>query len=187
MNYNFYANEDDKEQILQFIFKETDLRVFDSYSSYEREISEYKTLDEILSKFDLINGGEFAVAFQLWTPRHKGNIMFRRIELDPKKCNGYTFRYSTDGWGLIRLYFGGMKDNQLHKSQIGHFDEKGALGKENFSELNGKVSDWDWKEVNSSSRKLRYQIQNRLSLKKVGSSGVMAGAAKLEQQGIKLV
>jgi len=89
--------------------------------------------------------------------------------------------------GLIQMYFGGVKNNQLHQSHIGHFNEKGALKNENGNELNGKVSDWDWKEVNFSSRKLKYQIDSKLVIRKVGSLGVLPGAAKLEQQRIKLI
>jgi hypothetical protein len=95
MTYNFFADKADKVKILEFIFRETDLKVFESYSRPGQDISEYKNVDEIVSKYDLTNGDKFAITFQLWTPRHKGDILFRRIELDPKRCSGYTFRYST--------------------------------------------------------------------------------------------
>ena len=32
-----------------------------------------------------------------------GRIEDRRVELDPSKCNGHTFRYSVGGWGLIHI------------------------------------------------------------------------------------
>jgi len=32
-----------------------------------------------------------------------GHVEARRISLDPKKCDGHTFRYSLDGWGLIQI------------------------------------------------------------------------------------
>ena len=126
MNYNFFADKVDKLKILDFIFNEMDLRVYDLGSAYGQEICQYKTADEIASKFDLDNGGKFAITFQLWTPRHRGEPLFRKIELDPKHCNGNTFRYAAEGFGLIQLYFGGLKDNELNQSHIGHFNEKGA-------------------------------------------------------------
>jgi hypothetical protein len=130
MTYDFFANKTDKLEILDFIFKETDLKIYDLGSPYGLEICEYKSVNDIDSKFDLDNGDKFAMNFQLWTPRHKGKPVFRKINLDPKHCNGHTFRYSTDGWGLIQLYFGGLKNNELNQSHIGHFTEKEALKNE---------------------------------------------------------
>ena len=99
MTYDFFASKSDKINLLDFIFKETDLKVFDLASPYGQEICEYKSTDEIVSKFDLENGGQSSQTFQLWTQRFGGEILFRKIELDPKYCHGYTFRYSTEGWG----------------------------------------------------------------------------------------
>ncbi|TKC00655.1 hypothetical protein [Pedobacter cryophilus] len=187
MTYDFFADKTDKLKILDFIFNDTDLRVYDLSSRYEQEISEYKTVEEISSKFDLHNGGKFANTFQLWSPRHKGNPIFRKVELDPRRCNGHKFRYSTDGWGLIQLYFGGIKDKELNQSHIGHFNEKGALKWEETNKINGLVNLWDWTEIQMTSRKLKYQIHNKLATRKIGSLGVLSGADLLEKQGIKLI
>ena len=186
MTYNFFADKADKLVILDFIFKETDLHIYDFGSPYGQEICEYKNIDEIDSKFDLSNGDKFAVSFQLWAPRHKGKPLFRKVNLDPKHCDGYTFRYSTDGWGLIQLYFGGLKNNALNQSHIGHFNEMGALKNESTSSFNGKVNDWNWAEIQATARKLKYQIHNKLAIRKIGSLGVLSGADNLEKKGIKL-
>jgi hypothetical protein len=50
MTYDFFANKEDKIDVLEFIFKETDLRVYDLSSHYGQEICEYKTVEEILAK-----------------------------------------------------------------------------------------------------------------------------------------
>ena len=185
MNYDFFADKEDKLQILEYIFSETDLQVYDLGSSYGQEICNYKSVEDISAKFDLTYGDKFAVTFQLWTPRHKGQPIFRKIDLDPKRCNGHTFRYSTDGWGLIQLYFGGLKNNELNQSHIGHFNEAGALKNESSTKFNGKVNSWDWKEIQISSRKLKYKIHNKLATKNIGNLGVLLGADKLEREGVK--
>lgn len=38
MNYDFFANSTDKIQLLEFIFAETDLQVFDLASEFSQEI-----------------------------------------------------------------------------------------------------------------------------------------------------
>jgi hypothetical protein len=101
MTYSFFADRADKIAILEFIFNETDLSVFDLGSAYGEHICQYKTIGEITSRFDLVNGAKCANAFQLWSPRHKGDVLFRKVELNPRYCGGHTFRYATDGWGLI--------------------------------------------------------------------------------------
>lgn len=184
MKYNFFADRTDKLRILQFIFSDTDLRVYDNYSLYGQEVCEYSTVDEIAEKFDLDNGDNFAVTFQLWSPRHKTKPVFGRIELDPKRSGGHSFRFVTDCWGLIQLYFGGIKDNQLNHSHIGHFNERNALKWERIRNLNGNVSDWDWSEIQHSSRRLKYHILNNLATRKIGSFGVLEGVQELEKNGI---
>ena len=186
MTYDFFANKSDKINLLDFIFRETDLKIYDLASPYGQEISEYKTTDEIETKFDLENGGQSSATFQLWTPRFGGDIFFRKVDLNPKYCNGHTFRYSTDGWGLIQLYFGGQKDNVLFHSHIGHFNEKGALKWQDTNQVNGSVDKWNWKIIEQTSRKLKNQIHNKLATKKIGSYGVLQGADILSNGETKL-
>ena len=113
MTYDFFADKTDKIEILEFIFKETDLFIYDLGSEYGKEICEYKTIEGIVAKFDLENERHPFMNFILWTSRHNGKPHFRKVQLDPKYCNGHTFRYATEGWGLIQLYFGGQKNNEL--------------------------------------------------------------------------
>jgi hypothetical protein len=185
MTYDFFADKDDKIQLLDFIFTQTDLQVFDSYSPGGQEIVEYKSTADIVAAFDLKSGGQFAITFQLWTPRFKGDLVFRKIDLNPKYSSGDTFRYATNGWGLIQLYFGGLKDNELYRSHIGHQSEKGALRWEGTHHDMGMVKKWDWKAVEEMGRKLKYQIHNKMAKRKIGSSGVLEWADKLSEQGIK--
>jgi hypothetical protein len=186
MTYNFFADKIDKLQILEYIFQDTDLQIYDANSLYGQEICDYKSVEEISSKFDLVNGDKFALTFQLWTPRHNGKPIFRKIELDPKRCSGHTFRYSTEGWGLIQLYFGGLKNDQLNQSHIGHFSEKAALKWEDVNSFNGKVRNWDWKEIQMTSKTLKHQIHTKMAIQTIGTMGVLPGADLLEKAGKRL-
>ena len=186
MNYDFYADKKDKELILKYILNEMDLRVFDSYSPYGQEITEYKTVEEITEKLDLKNGREYAVSLILWNSNFSDKLIFERIELNPKKCDGHKFRYATRGWGTIQLYLGGLDKNRLHHSHIGHFNEKGALQNETKNHCNGKVGDWDWKEISKNSRKLKYYIHKKLATEIKGSFGILKFAHQLTKNGIEL-
>ena len=183
MTYDFFADKNDKIEILNFILTETDLQIFDSYSELGQEINQYKTTNDIVSKFDLENGAQFAILFQLWTPRLKGDLVFRKVDLNPKYCNGHTFRYACEGFGLIQLYFGGIKNNEVKRSHIGHSSEKRALSWGTTFGTVDHVKKWDWKEVEKVGRSLKYQI-NKMAKRKTGPFGVLPGADKLEGQGI---
>jgi hypothetical protein len=185
MSYNFFADKTDKLEILDFIFSEANLQVYDFGSNYEQKICQYRSSDAISSKFDL-EIDEFGTTFQLWKPRHKGKPIFRKVDLDPKHCNGHTFRYLAEGWGLIQLHFGGLKHNELKRSHIRHFSEKGAIKCDSTNNVKGFISSWDWAEIQSTSRKLKYHIHNKLAKRKIGGFGILSGADKLEKQGVKL-
>ena len=101
MTYDFFADESDKIDFLNYIFNETDLQIYDLSSEFGEEICQYKNIEDIVSKFDLKNGSKFSNTFQLWSPRFKGKADFKKVELNPEYCRGHTFRYATEGWGLI--------------------------------------------------------------------------------------
>jgi hypothetical protein len=84
------------------------------------------------------------------------------------------------------LYLGGIKKNELYHSHIGHFNEKGALKWEYTNKVNGLISSWDWTEISKTSRKIKYQIHNKIAIRKIESLGVLSGAHNLQTQGIKL-
>lgn len=183
MTYQFYADKQDKLNILDYIFNETDLKAFDLSSAAGEEIRSYKTTQEIVTKFDLENGKQFAVTFNLWSPEFMGEIIFQKRELNPKRCNGHTFKFTTEGWGLIQLYFGGRTDKRLYKSSIGHNSEKRALGHQPSIQRIPGPDQWDWKTIEQTSRKLKYLIHNKLSSRKIGGTGIMKGADSLEKSG----
>jgi len=186
MTYDFFADEADKIEFLNYIFKETDLQIFDLDSPYGEKVKEYKEIADIMSCFDLKNEANCSVHFQLWSPQFKAEPNFRKIELNPKYCKGHTFRFSTEGWGLIQLYLRGVNGAYLSHSHIGHFNKKGALKWEGINLTNGKVGLWDWKAIQKVSSHLKYQLDKKFSVKRIGSFGVLKGAEELEKQGFIL-
>ncbi len=184
---NFFADKTDKLEILDFIFNETDLIVYDLGSPYGEDICEYNSVNDIITKFNLIEN-DFRESFQLWSPRHKGKPIFRKIELNPKYCDGNTFRYATEGLGLMQLYFGGINKNyELVRSAFGNLTEKNALRIGDINtEYGGRVGDWDWKEIVKTSNKIKYHIDTKFTSNRIGVFRILSGAEKLKASGIKL-
>lgn len=187
MTYDFFADESDKVAILTYILEETDLQIFDLYSRLGETVKNYNSLIDITSCFDLKNEVPSAIHFQLWSPRFKVEPSFRKIELNPKYCEGHTYRFATEGWGLIQLYLGGISGKTLKHSHIGRWNQKGALKSESNNSENGKVESWNWEAIQKTSSQLKYLLDKKLSVKRLGTYGVLRGAAYLEEQAFSLV
>ena len=91
MNYDFFANKQDKIEVLDFIFNATELQVFDLGSPYGKEINQYKSTTEIISHLELEKGRQSAVALNLWAPDFGGKILFRRVELNTKSITIWLY------------------------------------------------------------------------------------------------
>ena len=80
---------------------------------------------------------------------------------------------------------GELKNHELNRSHIGHQSKKRATAWEtNHSEL-GQVSKWDWSEVEKAAGGLKNQIHKKMTKRRIESVGVLVGADKLQEQGIK--
>ncbi|MDR2009755.1 MAG: hypothetical protein LBQ22_04665 [Bacteroidales bacterium] len=181
MQTDFYGTIDDKKMILDFIFSETNYDIFDHYSGFGEELNQYFSTNEILEKFDLEKGGQFAVCFGLWNPLDGTKIIARKIDLNPKSCNGHTFRFSSEGWGTQRLYFGGIQNEYLNQSTFMGFNEKGAIAKDLYlPETEREAHKLDWKLIRSDQRKLKNFIEKKIgTTNKIRGGTVLINANKL--------
>jgi hypothetical protein len=52
-NLDFFAAETDQRAVLDFLFSSTDVRVFESYSKFDAELREFRSIDELAAAFPL--------------------------------------------------------------------------------------------------------------------------------------
>ncbi|AZA91026.1 Uncharacterised protein [Chryseobacterium nakagawai] len=180
MQTDFFGTVEDKKLILDFIFSETNYLVFDHYSEFGEELKQYFSTSEILEKFDLENGKQNAVTFGLWNPLDKTKNIVRKVTLDPKYCNGHTFRYTSEGWGIQRLYFGGIQNGFLNASQFMGFNEKGAIAKDSIHpDHEQEAHQLDWKLIRSDQTKLKNYIEKKLGAEKHTRGIILKNANQL--------
>lgn len=188
-NLDFYAVESDIRQLAEFLFA-NDWRVYKSYSPFGEELTEFSSSDELLLNYHIlpVHNAAHTMYLQVWHPSCKGKLYLERINLDPKTCQGHTFRYSIGGWGMMQLYLGGeCKEGAIKPSHFGHRSEKGARKWEGITLEYGLVDDWDWTAVEKMGRSVMYHIRKNLSTAKVGARPILENAAKLQGQGYKLL
>jgi hypothetical protein len=83
----------------------------------------------------------------------------RRIELNPSV--GARFRYACEGWGLIQLYFGAIKNGQLSSCHTNHFSAKRAESWEGIVAKRESAHAWDFNAVNRMSSRLNRFVRGR--------------------------
>ena len=101
----------------------------------------------------------------------------QRVDLDPSKCDGATYRFYCRGWGLIQLYlFSPVKgrENSLNNSHTNHKSETRAMKWAGSDSEDGPET-WNWPVVRAFSRKLNRFIR-KSSVAKIRSRVVLAGA-----------
>ena len=188
-NCDFYAVEGDFDAVLDFVFSDLSCRVFESYSDYDADLREFTRTSEIYDRLPLgkPSGTGPSVALQLWPIEASQNVSFKRIMLNPSKCDGHTFRYSINGWGLIQLYLGGLSPTGLVHSHTNHNSKARARKwQSNYIEL-GPIEAWNWDVVESESRKLNHHIRRNLAITQFESRPVLPDAARLFREGANAV
>ena len=184
-NCDFYAAETDIEQVLSWVFENLECRVFEMYSPLDQCLTEYKSVADIKwsEAFSKLGRGGSPLHLALWPVKASSEVTEKRISLNPAKCNGHTFRYTLTGWGLIQLYFGGVKNKGMEHSHTNHNSEKRADKWEstNADEM-GDPKQWNWREVTSTSSKLNRYIR-KLATSKIGSRSVLPCAHKVIENG----
>src|SRR5688572_17127005 len=102
-NLDFFATKPDFEQLFAFLFAQTDFRVFESYSEFGQSLREFSSFADLCAAYAVgedKHGNGHAALLQLWSPSVMAKPVIERINLDPKKCEGATFRFRHSGLGL---------------------------------------------------------------------------------------
>jgi hypothetical protein len=179
---DFFAARTDLAALLMFLLENTDVRVFESYSDYGQPLKEFRSFGELADAYevgvDKCGRGDH-ILLQLWSPAVMDRLEIERIELNPQACEGQTFRYRIQGWGLIQLYLGGVYDRFITKSHFGHNSEKRA-------QAWGHADGVNWEALTQLSNKVQYHIRSRLAVARVPGRPVLREAYALAQSGYEL-
>ena len=188
-NCDFYAAGDDLTNVLEVVFSLDDFRVFESYSPFDQELKEFKNPKEVSERYSLgeCRGTGHSVLLSLFPLRAASPTSVRqhRISLQPEKCEGATFRWTVEGWGLIALHLGGASSAGIVGSHANHASESRARKWEpTYEDRSGSVGEWDWSEVSRASGRLNRRIR-KLAVSKIGSRVLLPEAARLIERGVK--
>ena len=187
-NCDFYATVEDHEGLLSWLFSEATCRVFELSSDFELPLRQFQSPEEVLQQFErrYPTGEKWReVHLQLYVIGAGPQFKPRRVALDPKACEGATFRYEAEGWGLVQLYLASATTDGLENSHTNHNSEKRAEAWAPTYRKHGDPSAWDFKRITSFSSRLNRQIRKRAA-GKIGGRVVLPGAMKVWESGLPL-
>jgi hypothetical protein len=179
-NLDFYATVKDHEVVLGDLFREGDVRIFESYSALDRDLREFTRPAEIIDELQKAERTRHAVLLQLWAPATSAKLEIQRFSVS---VEGHTHRHRIAGWGLMQLYLSKETHTEIPPSHFGHFGKK-AAAKQSADPLSpppnpGTEVDWDWELLQRISRRIQYRIRGRFSAMKIGSRPVLHNAVDM--------
>lgn len=143
------------EKILEAIY-DGDPRVFEAYSAYESDIRIFPTrqsLEKYISdELGSMNKFKYVYCF-LHYPGSDGLVRKRRLKLDPKRCDGATYRYAMEGWGLIQFQLD-LTDIENISCYFAANSEKRANNWSSIYPELGAPTLWNWAVVEKNVRRL---------------------------------
>ena len=184
-NLDFYALKEDLRGLLHFIYEETDLRVFESYSQPDAVLREFRSYHELSEAFQIgvdQHGGQGEkVMLQLWSPSVTKDVHIGRFDLKPTKRRPHKFRHRISGIGLIQFYLGGRYQNLITDSHYGHWNEAGARQR-----AGGNADAVDRKALSRLSGRLQRHIRHKMAVAIVMGRPIRPAAFEEVRRGVEL-
>ena len=146
--------------------------LYEHSSQFDCEVRAFTSVDDVKA---LLRSDEESYHFELYSPEMGGSVQFRRITLNPDAVPGKSFRYATEGWGLIQFYVHQARNGKLRPCHTNHFTEMGAGKWAPARTEVPPVDEWNWRHVTSMSSRLNRHIRS-LAVAKHGSRPILAGA-----------
>lgn len=142
-------------ELIEYILSDSKTEFYESYSEMEKEIVRINNLSEFQDYFDNgIANGKVYFGFGIYNPESKGKFFTSKIKLNPKYCEGKNYRYRIDGWGIIFIKLDLQNEENRIECRISVNSKKRAEIWKSTNPEFGNPELWDWKNVESSARKI---------------------------------
>lgn len=187
-NCDFYATLEDHKILLDKLFFENECEVFELSSDYEKPLKQFTTSEQVLNEFNRHwpNGEKWtSVYLQLNILNCGSELIPKKVNLNPDKCDGFTYRYTAEGLGLVQVYLQIPVDMSLSNSHTNHNSRKRAEAWAKTEDAKTDVAKCNFEKITKFSSKLNRIIQQN-SVAKLSSRPVLPGAYELWNKGVSL-
>ena len=136
------------------IFAVASPSVLEAYSEPDQELRRFCSREELLGYVAAKRAAcSSLVHLAVWYPEMLGQVEVTRFSLDPTKCDGHTFRYRADGWGLIFVQLHLAASAATSSSVSANSLARAERWAPTFPELQ-PPSSWAWQAVSRHTRRL---------------------------------
>ena len=140
--------------LFSIAFEERKLTVFEAYSDYGSELSSFGSAKDLSAFVDAALAKEHpSVYVALFAEGFGPGPIVRRINLDPRRCQGHSFRYQVQGWGLIFLQFDPVRGYAKTCNISVNSKARAISWSPTYPEL-GDPLFWDWQSIEKFFRRL---------------------------------
>ncbi|GAA4239634.1 hypothetical protein GCM10022291_34770 [Postechiella marina] len=154
-------NKTELFKLIEFILSNSKAEFYESYSEMEKELVRINNSSEFKDYFEYSTSEKKRqLGFGIYNPESKGKFSITKLKLDPKYCNGKTYRNRIDGWGIIYVHLNLLNAENEIECRISVNSKKRV---ENWKSTNpefGNPELWDWKIIESNARKIIKQLKN---------------------------
>lgn len=146
------------QAIADAIFKERPSTVVEAYSGFGQEPCTFDSAQELLAYADARRGTPAgSVHIAVHYPDMAGRVACTRVALDPDKCDGHSFRFTADGWGLVFVYLQ-LRAGTPESFVSANTEKRAHAWAATFPELDAPAT-WNWPAVARHSRRLQRALR----------------------------
>lgn len=142
------------QDISEAVFSKEDPHVTETYSEFDAKPKVFSSAGQlanyITEKLDQPKG---FVDLSIVYPEMGPMPLLRKVELDPKRVKGHSFRYTWDGWGLISMQLA-SPEHSLRSEISANSEARANKWSATHPEF-GLPSEWNWAAVNKHKNRLK--------------------------------
>jgi hypothetical protein len=152
-------SEADAERLIAAV-SEGALEIYESYSEFEKPTRIFKSREQLaehIAESRLSGKHYFTLAAHY--DGTAGEVRARRIALVPQKCQGATWRETTEGWGLVSVQLT-YEASGMVKCRVAANSQKRAVAWAATLERLGSPESWNWPVVEKHARRLIRKLKS---------------------------
>ena len=154
-NIYFYAVRDDADNVLQALFDEKRLEVWQSYSRFGESLTRFVTPGDAIS---YLHDKPHTAQFRLHSATFGAPILIRELTAAGSPVDVTHRRFVAEGWGVFTLNFSIATGSNLDESNIGvNSEARAKTWRDTLHDELGEPSAWDWVAI-----RREYAFLNRL-------------------------
>ena len=173
---DFFGLDEDFYSLMQFVFAETDMIVYEAYSRIDRDIRQIKSVEELRAMADERMAGGFLL--RGWFPDVTDTPTFNTFKLNPDVG---THRTSLEGAAVVQFSQGVIDLGHLKFSSFSHWNEAGAIQRDVPG--SEKVN---WAAMRRHSGRIHRHTRNKLAIAKAATAPVLPHAYAALGEGLSL-